>query len=496
MVKGTIGIPNEYFLKMASHDYNDYRVALAREFYQNSIDANATKIQVSGDKADRSITISDNGDGMNLDTLQNKLLVLGGSKKGAGAVGAFGKAKELLFFSWDRYQIKTQDLICEGAGASYSISEGNPYYEGTEVIIWVQSDGPWDILVRGFAKVGTKMDTDCKIQVDGQDVEHCPERGEFVKSLGWCDVYMNEAATSVYMPVRVAGIWMFDKYVALPKGTVTIEITKNSIEALTSNRDGLKVAYASELDKLIKKIVVDTKSGLEPDKVIIRERMRGNGRVRFSQNRIQEALAHVKDLREVVNALRDAMGTQGDAAITTAQLGSIVDAAGSVEDLGLFAFEDRIKFVGYKPDFIIKRMAGQQSTVDSYINTKQSRVLAKLWTEVVKQVLFDNGMFIEFTAGFTFDDRRQAEIEKSTSGEVFIFINPWKVLKNTGLENTIMKRRPLLVEDLKDKAIHEVAHIHYEYHDEGFVTCMHTLRARTLTSTDMYQKIAKVRYNS
>jgi hypothetical protein len=88
--RGQVAVPQEYFLKMAKADYSDWQEALAREFLQNSLDAGASKVEVTIDKTGRTITCVDDGCGMDESTIVEKLLVLGGSKKRAGSVGAFG----------------------------------------------------------------------------------------------------------------------------------------------------------------------------------------------------------------------------------------------------------------------------------------------------------------------------------------------------------------------------------------------------------------------
>jgi len=53
--RGRVEVPAEYFLKMAKNDYTNWKRALAREFYQNSIDARASVIEVTADVSRRRI---------------------------------------------------------------------------------------------------------------------------------------------------------------------------------------------------------------------------------------------------------------------------------------------------------------------------------------------------------------------------------------------------------------------------------------------------------
>ncbi|MCK5342356.1 MAG: ATP-binding protein, partial [Candidatus Heimdallarchaeota archaeon] len=101
-----IVIGSDYFRKNARSDYaSPLPFVWIREAMQNSIDAGATEIKISTEG--NNITFTDNGCGMDLDVLTHKLLTLGGTKKESGSVGGFGKAKEVLFFSWDEWFIDT-----------------------------------------------------------------------------------------------------------------------------------------------------------------------------------------------------------------------------------------------------------------------------------------------------------------------------------------------------------------------------------------------------
>jgi hypothetical protein len=58
-INGKVKVSGEYFLKMAKADYRNYREALWREIYQNSIDAGATEITVEYNTEELSITVID-----------------------------------------------------------------------------------------------------------------------------------------------------------------------------------------------------------------------------------------------------------------------------------------------------------------------------------------------------------------------------------------------------------------------------------------------------
>jgi hypothetical protein len=47
MLNESVAIPSSYFMKMAIIDYSNWKHALIREFFQNSIDAGCTEIHCS-----------------------------------------------------------------------------------------------------------------------------------------------------------------------------------------------------------------------------------------------------------------------------------------------------------------------------------------------------------------------------------------------------------------------------------------------------------------
>jgi hypothetical protein len=118
-----------------------------------------------------------------------------------------------------------------------------------------------------------------------------------------------------------------------------------------------------------------------------------------------------------------------------------------------------------------------------------------LWTETIKQVLIDNEMFsTEFTAGFVFEDSMLAGIENDEEGFPVIYLNPFEAGKAVGLDSSnLLTKRNLLIESLKDRAIHELAHLTTNSHNEYFVREMANLRSKTHGKQKNYNAISKIR---
>jgi len=477
-----VGIPGEYFLKMAKHDYSSYRVALPREFYQNSIDAGATRIDVCWDVEKRMIEVVDDGCGMDKDTIENKLLVLGGSKKAEGSVGAFGKAKELLFFSWARYEIDTLEWKVRGSGAEYSVSKNGQRVNGTRVRIFIQPEEKFEWLVDTFLGVASRMETRTKIYVNGQRVQCEKYKGTLKKEDAWCSIYQTKCRESAYMSVRIHGIWMFDMYVGSGHGELVAELKRSSLDALTSNRDGFKSDWRQAAERLVADLLINPNSALKNRSQDVYEKISGSGKVKVSGEKAREILTEVSDRWRIGEnvILLLAARLKGEGVVAADERAYTM--ARQMKGDGLFKFEDRLRFIGYQPDFIVKYDKAP-ARVSRFMETDRAKVLAKLWTETVKQVLLDNEMYLEFTAGFTFVTDEEAEFVRHGE-EIYFLLNPMNV---GGLS-----RRWILIEELKDRAIHEIAHCRAPEHDETFVNEMARLRRNTRETRSEYSKISRI----
>ena len=489
---GKVEVPQGYFLKMAKHDYNNYIKALPREFYQNSIDAGASEIIVECDEEKRSITIGDNGSGMDLKTLRHKLLVLGGSKKGEGATGAFGKAKELLFFSWEKYEIKTRDLVCEGAGAHYTIKRSSRKVAGTKCTIWIPEEEDFDYYPQNFKDVATLFQTEVSIKVDGESRACRLTRGNLVRSTDWCKVYVNpEKTRSWYMNVRINGQWMFQKYTGNDVGQIVVELSRKSTEMLTSNRDGIKDKYSGQFDDLLREVMVEREEMLRPKPTMIRKVIKGVGNIRVNWEKIKKEVSeriHDAAVNEGVYSLSDMKGfgtlLREMSEVQSLQMALVADRS---RENSIWDDESSIAFIGYEPHFIIDYPDSKDKVVKKFMKSRKASVLAECWTEVCKQVLIDIEWSGEFCCGFTFDSEKKAAFIKDDGIPVFL-LNPLKVCKELP-EIQPYINRAMLRRDLLSSARHEITHLYEKYHDGSFIIKFHWIEAQTWRSDTIYQKI-------
>ena len=494
---GVVAVPKTYFFKMAKLDYTTWQHALPREFYQNSVDAGADLIEVTSKRSTRRIDVIDNGCGMDYATIKEKLLVLGGSKKATGNVGAFGKAKEILFFSWKSYRIRTQDLLVYGEGANYTIERVNDWQDGTVCSIWIWDDEDFDEVVNGFKYVANWFEVDCAIELDGSRVKTTLNRGRLIRSMPWARVYLDESSPSYYVSVRIEGQWMFNEWFsgAYDIGKIIVEVQGNSIDCLTSNRDGLKREYSMKFRKLMEEFITETNSIRNPEKVKVREKFTGSGRIAVSKKKaiekISEYIIELSDseLRtpeRVTDAIIDGLNESNTTSIdmdrieNTAKRGSYWD------------YEDRFSFIGFQPDFHVVYEKGSkvESGLKGLLHRPNMIKLANSWVEILKQVMLDIENYSEFNVGFNFSLEECASFER-LDGEPYFYLNPNLLLSDCEGSVKWYRSRRLLQEDLVLKAIHEVTHLYYDSHNESFVLKSEWIRARTWKSWRIYPKIMK-----
>lgn len=486
-MQGSVQVPAEYFLKMAKHDYQDWRKALPREFYQNSIDAFAEAIHVESNKTNRTITIEDDGCGMSQEVLLDKLLVLGGTYKPDGGVGAFGKAKELLFFSWPEYSIRTHGILVAGKGADFELNRTSPYLNGTSVQITIPESEDFDLVVRAFFHVALKMRSSTKILINDNEASGGDRIGGLVRREDWLSIYQIKKRESEYASVRVGGVWMFDKWIGRGFGTLSFEIDRSSLEALTSNRDGLKQEYSAKMQQLMADLLINKVSALRPKPQMVYEKIKGDGAVKVHPGDFSGVVtsfglqAHV-DTAEFMREL----GNRG-IEISEILITRVNDA--QIEKVGTEVMASKLAMIAYQPDFVIKHRGDRGQFVES----NKGQVLAKMWTEVLRQVMLDNGIHTEFVAGFTFESRDlDAQLVELDGLETFL-VNPRTLCRIAGLSKAPMKNRKLLVRDLKSRACHEIAHRREKNHDEKFILEFHKIEEHTWTSDRQYQQIQKIR---
>lgn len=536
----TIGVPGEYFRKMAKADYRNWRQALGREFLQNSADAGATEIAFTFDNASRTLIVEDNGSGMAVETIVNKLLVLGGSEKPAGAVGGFGKAKELLFFSWDSYEIHSRDNVVIGQGATYQIDKTN-HRQGTKCRITFQSDEDMWYIEYGVREALGWSQVKARVTLNGQTIPPL-RRGRLVADTDWgANVYLTKSVKSDYMFVRLNGVCMFRQFIGSGvKGLVIVELSGDSVNLFTSNRDGMVEDYSNRLQSLANRLVESPKSAVK-EKVEHLDHYKGDGAITvFGPKADAEAKARrekmeavaakvdtVKDQIQAASDVIDALGIPDEekvsrlADMAKEQIRQELDEAGVsqaepeiqafIEGIGqevkeslhapmeevsekiVIKFKRLLQAVSYKPDFFVRRNKKLPRNIDPATWSKTYRNLALAWESVVKQVHIDmlskekpgQEIQFDFNIGWVEDREGDTAAERMQArGRIAYLLNPFCDFFRTS------DTKELALE-LLDTAIHEIAHSFEGSHNERFIGIMDDIRRRT-RRTDYVGLVASV----
>jgi HSP90 family molecular chaperone len=141
-----ISIPKSFFVK-ERRMYSQWQFAFWREFFQNSIDAGATRIDIELEQVDNVIRVEfrDNGCGMTREILENVYFSLGATTKGGeDQVGGFGRARILTCFSMKSYKIHTLDNLVIGEGGEYEIQKTDAL-AGTNVTVEMEDESLSDL---------------------------------------------------------------------------------------------------------------------------------------------------------------------------------------------------------------------------------------------------------------------------------------------------------------------------------------------------------------
>jgi hypothetical protein len=279
-------------------------------------------------------------------------------------------------------------------------------------------------------------------------------------------------------------------------GQIILELNQNSAECLNSNRDSLKGDFSSQFNALVKEILVDKKSALEKENPTIRSMYEGTGKVCVGYNYFKEEIE-----RNIEEVIEDGKGKSG--AIIQAVLDSIPDenmttvkmdrihAAVMNQD---FSFDiERLAFIGYEPDFVTVYEDKDSKRVEKFMRSSQAKIIAKAWTEVLRQVLLDIKWYGEFTAGFNFESKKAASYEK-IGDEVYFYLNPDLLISEVPKEDAKfgpLVHKVMFREDLISKAVHEITHLYQGLHNESFTSRLEWVRAQTWKSDKVYPKIIK-----
>ena len=284
-MKNQIAVPKDFFKKERKNLYSNWALAFWREMFQNSLDAKATSVFIEMDESDGKIHLAftDNGCGMDRETLEDVFFCLGATTKENenNSVGGFGRARILTCFAMDHYSIATGNLHVSGDGAYYEIFENTDNQRGTKFDIWID-DSTIDEMKDELDNLINYSQMTCGVYYNGSKMKPGAYRNRFTKELSFGNIYLNKSKPSYgRILVRVNGLHMFSMYTSYSKQVIVEIDPKSSRSILNANRDHFQYPYDEELQSFVRELSVDTLSALRPvrNKSAIFSTGKGNNRL-------------------------------------------------------------------------------------------------------------------------------------------------------------------------------------------------------------------------
>lgn len=265
-----------------------------RECLQNSLDAIAKAIklnQITQDEAyvnidvdGNDLIIEDNGIGMDIQTLHEKFLSLGGTTKGdEDSVGGFGIAKAVILGCGDGFKVETQDNIFTSEDLGKNPIQKTTFRQGTKMtLINVQtgdkthiSDNP-DKFINSILDYILSSEIGVTVKVNGEVREpYFQKTGKTLKSPATFDissdmipdktklkinVYKDKSNGSKYLYIRLRGLTQFKQYLGWNANCNIVldfqtKLDPRSVDyPFSTNREGLKAQYYGIIEAIRDKV--------------------------------------------------------------------------------------------------------------------------------------------------------------------------------------------------------------------------------------------------
>jgi len=501
----SIRIDPEYFRRLARQDYHNWRMALIREFVQNSVDAGASLIRMAFRRSDRTLTVIDNGCGMTRSVLENKLLCMGGTTKlGHHTLGCFGKAKEILFFGWEFYRIVTKTANgptwrVDGVGSQYEVgrpSEGLPDH-GTVCTIHFGSSRELDEAAVAARRYLAWCEMPCKTILEEPagskllyPARRCPRlAGHELRREIPLHAHGEEWATlrvfdcpreRNFIPiiVRSRGVLMLSESRWVP-GTSRLVMVCEALlpchRIYTANRESLIWdPYGRSLGKMLDEATIDFKTFGE-EKAKERRLFRGYGALIDRQDEdigpYADAASYLLDSFPNSKQRRAWLSEQ-----TRQELLRQSGLEGRIHSREFINAETLLMIVNERlwndgqPDLLVVGECPVEK-----LRSRRYVSIGKAWTELVRLLAEPAGVS-RLSVGFVFDESRRGLL--LNFGKMsYVLVNPVWVAGL--LERTTEPMK--IAWTMLFEACHEIAHHRSEVHGEGF----------TLAISELMEKLAE-----
>ena len=269
-----------------------------RECLQNSIDAIRTA-EKNGDIAQgegyihiswegSNLIIEDNGVGMNLQTLHDKFLTLGGTTKGDESnVGGFGLAKSVILGCGSGFKVETQDNVFTNGDLGVNPIQKQDYRQGTRITLKnvqvgkgksIEDDSDrFKCAVYDYVFT-SQIPEDIKVTVNHRDYDSykrfvqtsSTRRAPAVFNIGKdiipkntkirVNVYKTNNDSSGYLYVRLRGLTQFKQYLSWNATfhvvlDIDTKLDPRDVDyPFSTNREGLKAQYQGILSAISDKV--------------------------------------------------------------------------------------------------------------------------------------------------------------------------------------------------------------------------------------------------
>lgn len=263
-----------------------------RECVQNSLDAIKSAVrkgQITEGLIDiqvdnNDVTITDNGIGMDIKTLHEKFLTLGGTTKGdEGNVGGFGLAKSVILGCGTGFKVTTQDNTFTSDDLGKNPIQKTDFIQGTQITLYnVQtgkgttiSDNPYSFMdsIKDYI-LSSEIDVTVRINGEvydpffpisaktrrsvaqfGIDSSMIPENTKLK-----INVFKDKSQSCKYIYIRLRGLTQFKQYLGWNANCNIVldfqtKLDPRSTEyPFSTNREGLKAQYTGILEAIRDKV--------------------------------------------------------------------------------------------------------------------------------------------------------------------------------------------------------------------------------------------------
>jgi hypothetical protein len=497
------------FFKRAREEYSNWPMAVARELAQNSQDAGANQVSISLASLDDNhcrLTWTDNGKGMDRQTLEDVFFALGESSKGSGDTGGFGKARELVCFGMDRYTIRTQNLAVEGSGDSYEIREEENYFHGCRMEIEI--DRPLQTISNNIGRYFSLSNPRFSVKLNGAEITEFAAFGDHRRDLSFAQVFVNEAKEDQSCLVRVNGLFMFSRFTEC-RATIFVELNAaRSRSLLTSNRDGMSYEHGCELDSFLNELSVDVKTAIRKRRGLKNGLYKGTqGLNRLISREEKERLLKKVDIGDAARSLgldKTIESLQGkhhsrsvgsiERAISDAQIDLfttiILDETDPNEDYkAMRDVRDQYNPTNWKTAYVNDKRTGEKRPYNIGGNRKKLLVMWKVACECCLEIMQEAGLIdtLTWSVGWLFCNDRGACC--LTEGDSTFFC-----LRPVGMDGkmiySLTKQEDL--HRLVWLALHEALHVVNGYHDERYANNLTYLSPKvSIAMREILQRMAQ-----